>query len=256
MAWRPRRPYFALLPADGLACLLLPVLVSSSGAIVIPPADSPLWDSSPDVSHLRPLPKGLDLPHRGKVFAPARLRQQHEAEEAARQDKPCHDGSMRGYGMGPFRVSSSSLSDLLEKYSLGFLAPSTSSQSAESQAGAGSEFRILPAYQDGTEDFSALYRDMSWNKMESLKDWIEHVKERHAKIIGPHVFGDIQAYSIEQGDTRHAHLTAARVHSMNHRRPGCLWGRCVSDTSNLHRFRKLKPLFFFGSQDLPRSSVP
>jgi hypothetical protein len=111
--------------------------------------------------------------------------------------------------------------------------------SSDSTADEKSEFRILPARYDGTEVDAAFYPDNHW-KMESLDEWIEHVKERHAKVIGPHVFGDIHAYSIQPEEARHGRV--ARLHAMKHGKHGkhgCFLGRYALVILEFDRFLEL-----------------
>jgi hypothetical protein len=116
--------------------------------------------------------------------------------------------------------------------------------SSDSTADEKSEFRILPARYDGTEVDAAFYPDNHW-KMESLDEWIEHVKERHAKVIGPHVFGDIHAYSIQPEETRHAYR--ARLHAMKHGKHGCFLRRIHHALQALHPTELFFLAFTFGA---------
>jgi hypothetical protein len=208
------------------------IILSSVNAIVIPPPD--IFDRLPDVPHFKPLPQGLDRAHRGKVFAPARLMYEHDLEEASHTKKPC-TGKSKGYGMGPFATSSSRyISDLLEKYGLGFKPsspnPFTTDDTKEELEEGRSDFSILPHH--GQFDQPSHLYELHGNALQSIDEWLEHVKMRHSKVIGSHTFSDIKGYTVvanvggEHVHTYHRHGVHGGM-GRYRKQAGCLAGRFV-----------------------------
>ncbi len=184
-----------------------------------------------DDSRIEAVPQGFDRGHRGKVGVPAWFKTGPELQGATRLKKPC-PGKGKGYGMGPFAASSSRyISDLLEKYGMGFKPSSPNPFTTPDKEEGTADFHILPHHGEAT---STSTYEMHWSKVKSVDEWLEHVKERHSKMIGSHVFGDIEAYNIEMendgGDFALAHRPGSLYgQSSRHReQAGCLAGRCVT----------------------------
>ncbi len=85
--------------------------------------------------------------------------------------------------MGPFRLSSSSLSEVLQRYGIYRSAHAHSHAHTHLRPevdGAGpSDFAILPAHPESGLAGEGLH---SWDGAHSVEDWLEHVKERHARL--------------------------------------------------------------------------
>lgn len=184
---------------------------------------------------------------------------EHDLEEASHTKKPC-TGKSKGYGMGPFATSSSRyISDLLEKYGLGFKPsspnPFTTDDTKEELEEGRSDFSILPHH--GQFDQPSHLYELHGNALQSIDEWLEHVKMRHSKVIGSHTFSDIKGYTVvanvggEHVHTYHRHGVHGGM-GRYRKQAGCLAGRFVMFSAITNQYCALTiphvllfPLFLF-----------